>query len=228
MNAPVTGFGFEEMKLEVGMRLQLCVTRGGIPEQHITTLVGYLAGRYVLVTVPFAHDMTALIDPGEEVEIRAFSGTHVFTFRATVDTLLRSPYYYMHLSYPKRVLGRQLRSAVRVPVTLPAQATPAAGTPQEAKLTNISTTGVGLVAHALLGGEGAQVGISFRFPSAVTRDEIAISAKMTIRSVQALAEDHPNAPRAYGLQFDALDPAALLSVQNLVYESIYAGRQGVA
>ena len=217
--------GFDDMKLQVGAKLQLFLRRS--PKTvYYPILIGWVTGDYVLLKIPFDHGLAVPILEGEEVAVRVFSGVSVFTFNSVVESLQLNPRYQMYLSFPKAIQAIPLRSAPRVPVSLPVQVKAGAGTEVlEATLTDLSISGAMVMADHQFGKPGDAIGIAFSFRVQPTNQEVRIDAHATIRSCQQL---HGNLPEqqngnitfsyGVGIHFDDIAPDSQVMLQHYVYE----------
>ncbi|MFC6518638.1 flagellar brake domain-containing protein [Undibacterium arcticum] len=65
---------FDDMKLEVGTRLQMTLKRGVQPLIYYTALIGYVSGEYLLMKIPLENGLSVPILAGERVALRVFPG----------------------------------------------------------------------------------------------------------------------------------------------------------
>jgi len=104
---------FDDIKLQVGARLQIMLKRGAGQIIHYTTLIGYVSGDYLLVKVPFENGLSVQMQEGEDVTLRTFFGLNVFTFTCNVQSIFLAPRFYMHLSFPQQQKADLQRSIVQ-------------------------------------------------------------------------------------------------------------------
>ena len=217
--------GFEDMKLKVGERLQVSLRRN--PKTvYYPTLIGYVAGEYLLLKIPFDHGLSVPMLEGEAVTVRVFSGVSVFSFDCMVESFQLSPHYHMYLSFPEAIQAIPLRDAPRVRTSLPVQIK-TADHPEwiTAELSDLSISGALITADSQLGKTGDVIVISFAFRVQPTNQEVRIASKATIRSCQQL---HGNAPdqrrgaisfsHGIGIHFEDIAPNDLVMVQHYLYE----------
>lgn len=212
---------FDDIKLQVGARLQIMLKRNAGQVIYYTTLIGYVSGEYLLVKIPFENGLSVQMQSGEEVTFRTFSGTNVFTFSCGVESVVLSPRFYMHLTFPQQIHATALRKAVRVKADLPVYIR---GTEEHGTITDISVVGAQIMAEIALGQVGAKIPLSFTFPVQLGNQEAMIETNATIRSVRELpATKKDGLPRfSYGVLFGDIDPTNQVMLQNLVYESLLA------
>jgi hypothetical protein len=219
--------GFDDMKLQVGERLQVALRRN--PKMvYYPTLIGYVRGEYILLKLPFDHGLAVPMLEGEEVLVRVFSGIAVHSFDSVIESLQLSPRYQMYLAFPTEIQAIPLRDAPRVPVSLPVMVrTPSHPAPAAAMLTDLSISGGMLTADAPIARPGEAVVLTFSFRVKPTNQEINIQAKATVRGVQQLHGNLPNHQgenitfsHGIGFQFEDLAPKDLVMVQHYIYEQI--------
>lgn len=218
-----TRVNFEDMKLQVGARLQLILARPGQPA-CFSSLIGYVQGEYVLVKVPVEHGLSVPMREGEQVTVRVFSGVSVYTFSCNIESILLAPRYYMHLSFPKEIKSTPLRQAARVKVNIPVEIRSAPSDhaqPVEAMLADLSINGGLVTADAELGAAGDRVSVSFAFRVQPTNQEVRIRTEATIRSCRKLdANGKPAAARyGIGIHFDAVSENEQFMLQHYLYEA---------
>ena len=210
---------FDDIKLQVGTRLQIMLKRGSRQLIYYTSLIGYVSGEYLLMKIPFEHGLSVQVRGGECVTLRVFSGMNVFTFSCNVESVFLSPRFYMHLTFPAEIQATALRKAVRVKVELPVQVK---GVAEPGSITDISVEGAQITAGSALGEAGAKLALSFHFQIKPTNQEVQIETSATIRSLHELPAAKKDAPArfSHGVSFDEIDPTSQVMLQNLVYESL--------
>lgn len=208
---------FDDIKLQVGTRLQIMLKRGAQPLIYYTSLIGYVSGNYLLMRIPLEHGLSVPIHGGERVTLRVFSGMNVFTFVCDVESVFLSPWNYMHLTFPAEIQATALRKTVRVKVDLPVQIEGTSGT-----IVDISVDGAQITADRALGEAEAQIALSFTFQIKPTNQEVLIETSATIRSLRELPAATKDAPArfSHGVLFDNIDPNNQVMLQNLVYEAL--------
>jgi hypothetical protein len=189
------------MRLKVGDRAQI------EPPQHIaadrlpTKVVGWVENESLIMTVPQTRGGPLELREGETVVVRVFTGRQAFAFRSVVLKKSAPPFRYLHLSFPERVEGAEVRSSPRYRVDLPGNATAAAGgNPVGVRIDNIGTTGALVIASTPLGVNGELIKLEF---SLVLHDiPVSLSLKAKIRSTQS-DEDGSGASRhRHGVSFE--------------------------
>jgi c-di-GMP-binding flagellar brake protein YcgR len=214
---------FEDMKLQVGTRLQLILARPGKPT-YFSSLIGYVAGEYMLVKIPVEHGLTVPMQEGERVTVRVFSGVSVYTFSCDIESILLAPRYYMHLSFPQEIGRTPLRSAARVKVNLPAEVcSPPSehGSPVEAMLSDLSISGAFISAAEALGVPGDRISVSFTFRVQPTNQQVQIRTEATICSCRLLDMNGTRTERQHGMgiHFDRISENEQFMLQHYLYEA---------
>lgn len=221
MNTPGNP-GFDDMKLQIGARLQLMPARSQ-KTTYYSALIGYVAGEYLLLKIPTENGLSVPMQEGEHVTVRVFSGVSVFTFACSIESILLAPRYYMHLSFPKAIQATPLRKAARVRVNLPARIGHAPGTsPGSALLSDLSITGAFIATEGEAGAPGEKISVAFTFRIQPTNQEVRIEAQATIRSCRPLnANGKPVAGNwrfGAGIEFDSMEDSDQVMLQHYLYE----------
>lgn len=208
---------FDDIKLQVGARLQIMREHIAGPQVHYTTLIGYVSGEYLLVKIPFENGLSVQMQSGETITLRTFSGTNVFTFSCNVESIALSPRFYMHLSFPQQIQVSALRKAIRVKAGLPVEIE---GLEEPGIITDISVDGAQILTGSALGELGGKAALSFTFQIKPTNQKVQIQTDATICSMRALPMTKKDQlPRfSHGVLFNDLDPTKQVMLQNLIYE----------
>lgn len=209
---------FEDMKLQVGARLQLMLHRSR-KTIYYSSLIGYAPGEYLLVKVPMEKGLSVPILEGEAVTVREFSGMAVYTFDSVVESVQLNPHFYMHLSFPTVIQATPLRDAPRVRVSLAAQVRPASGEPTQAVLSNLSISGTYIMAASELGKPGDAISIAFSFPLKPTNQEVRLEVAGAIRSSQRIEANGTPGGYGIGVHFDNVAPNDQVMLQHYLYEA---------
>jgi hypothetical protein len=130
---------FDDMGLRVGDRMQLAPPSSLRGEPCMVRLIGYVRDLSLLVSAPPPGFWPAPVIEGDNVVMRVFSGRSAFGFVCQVDRIIKLPFEYLHLSFPRMIAGRVIRRSRRVKCSLPVTVDGAAGL--AATITNLSSTG---------------------------------------------------------------------------------------
>jgi c-di-GMP-binding flagellar brake protein YcgR len=219
---PLTDFGFDDMRLQVGERVQIELRPAHDHEHHFTTLIGYLKGHSLLVKTPIVNGLPLPVTDGAMVEVRAFSGSTVFTFQCEVLRVCVSPFAYLHLSFPTLIRGAVIRKSERVRVNIPARvASMKKGEHEEwlpASIANIGTGGALIESRHELGDPNEVIRAAFSFNVEPDDYEASMSVQAIIHKVtRAIVPDAAERTVIYyGVQFRDLRPGQSVVLQNLV------------
>ncbi|WBS02460.1 flagellar brake protein [Pseudoduganella sp. SL102] len=221
-------FTFEQMNLQVGMRLQVITHRALRPAQNFSNVIGWVKDEYLIIKIPFEQGAPIALGEGDKLTLRVFSGVNVCSFNAIVERIFGRPLLYAHVTFPKQIQGTSLRMAMRVKVDIPAQVKTAAGFEQVGFLVNLSVSGALMHTKKPIPEEVEPVAVQFTLLTEPDKRQVIITAKASIRNVNA-AEPWPDGrPRyAYGMQFIDLDPAHYMMLQNLTYQALITDRQKI-
>ena len=151
----------------VGTPMQLTVNEKGQVQQEYSVLLGYRAGRFLLVELPKVGAHAMVITPNTEVRIRYMIDGHLLGFSSKSKKVQFEPERLLFLSYPSRVDHLALRRHERVRVTLPTLVR-AGNDPSQlnAETRDISISGCGLMFPPDVEGleKGLRMTLYFRLP----------------------------------------------------------------
>jgi len=228
-DAAVVDASFENFN--IGTRVQLHTQRDTGTAEHFSTLIGFVKGEFLMVKCPIVRNTPFIHHEGEQVLVRAFTGTTIYSFGSTVIRTLLSPLYYMHLAYPHEIRSSALRAEFRIKVSAPAaleyKDLTGATAIKQSTLVDLSTSGARITSEELIS-VGSEVQLSF----AVQPDDIehAVRAKAVVRSASrkpAIDLDDPDV-FSYGLQFHSLTSEDQTAIRLLTYERVLSNRQNIA
>jgi hypothetical protein len=208
---PTAQCSFAQMRLRVGDSLHLDLPSMVSPKKYSVTLVGWLDGQSVIVTAPRSANVSRLVQPGELVVLRTFSGTNVYAFKTTVMMTPTAPFHYLHLSFPRRVECVAIRSAVRCRLHMPITITHN-GEKSDGAILNLGATGALIECAEPLQKDG-----TLTLAAAFELHGVPVTLEVTaaVRSMK------PGAPGSealgqYGIQFRDLKPNDHLVLGSLV------------
>lgn len=222
---------FDDMNLQVGVRLQIMPRHASSPTVQYTSLIGFVADEYLLLQIPHQEGVAVDIAAGTEVALRVFSGVSVFTFDARVEAVLKSPRAFMLLSFPDNIQKVGLRKAVRVKANIPVRIINPATREvmKEATLSDISLSGALVSTSNPLGATGDTIHIEFSILVQSQNEEVAIATSASVRSVQQAVGTAPDGGSfytlyTYGINFLDIDASHQAILQNYVYETLLIHR----
>ena len=212
---------FEDMQLKVGHKLQLrllALSKGSGESNnnfYVATLMGYVQDSTLIVSMPTSGQFTR--EPfveGDQIQIRLFSGQCVFSFTVLVDKIIKLPFKYLHLSFPKNIFEQTIRKSRRIKYDIQASAGSEA-TPLT--ITDLSTTGAKLSANTNVGAMGTMITLSFTIK--ILDKEIPLSLKSINRSVKQVSENNQET-LCFGVEFTELNSEQIFALRNLIYQEI--------
>lgn len=226
-----TKIDFEDMNLQVGVRLQIMLKQATAPTVQYTSLIGFVTNDYLLLQIPVQDGQPVDIQSGAEVALRVFSGVSVFTFEARVEAVLQSPRAFLLLTFPANIQKVGLRKAVRVKANIPVRILNPVDREvlKEATLSDISLSGALVSTSNPLGVAGDTIAIEFSILVQSQNANVAISTSASIRSVQQAVGTAPDGGAfytvyTYGINFLDIDAAHQAILQNYVYETLLIHR----
>lgn len=215
-------FKFDDMRLKVGDKLHLrlrssaksqcCSKNGG---HCLATIIGYIPGYSLIVTMPRTDQLIGqpLLE-GDQILARLCSGRHVFSFTTFVDKLIKQPLNYLHLSFPKHILGKTIRKSRRIKTTIDAEVTTGDGS-FPSVITNLSSTGAEISTYVELGEIGTQVELSLRIK--IHDKETSLQLQSTIRSCK---DANKEGTLCYGVEFTGLQTEQVFLLRSFVYQQL--------
>lgn len=216
-------FTFDDMRLQVGARLQIQIPFGANAPQYFTTLIGFVKDEYLIVRIPFENGLSIALPQEANVVVRVLSGVHVFAFTSIVRRVFLAPLFYAHLSFPEKIAGTVVRKAIRASVDLPVSVKGAGGAAVDAKFSNLSATGGYIESPSELGEREQSVRIAFAFRVQPGNREVKIDTAATIRNVRSPGPGSEQG-YGYGIRFDELPDEQTVMIQNLVYQALTENR----
>ena len=220
-----TRFTFNDMKLKAEDRLQLQPPEHLTRERFPVKVIGFLRGISLLVTAPVTTEGFRLqVLEGERVIMRSFLGQNAFGFECTIMRICKSPYEYLHLSFPDAIQGIVIRKAPRVKTRIIASVqsnNPGnANEPTSALISNISANGLALDSQRPLGKKGDIINLSFRVN--LHKIDALLSVKGLICAVlsgDAVNASNPDFIR-HGIEFRDLQPNDRVILQSMIYQNM--------
>lgn len=225
-------FEFEAMNLQVGGRIQFITHRTIKPIQHFSTVIGYVKDEYLIVKIPMENGASIVLNEGDKLTIRVFSGVTVCSFACSVLRIFGRPLHYVHLSFPDTIQGTSLRTAMRVKVEIPAQLSYRDVAAVPVFIVNLSVSGALIEAPGMLTPDDDGVALSFTLLVQPNKHQMRVNTRARIQNVSVGKPSNGHAADAaeiytYGVQFIDLEPTHYTLLQNLTYEALIADRQKI-
>lgn len=207
-----------ELSFALGQELLIYPDPANNTRTYSCSLAGYLPGDALLVTASEGVDL-ASIGRGQGVVVRMNLLDGVALFPTTAMFSVQEPKLLLYLAAPKSVKFRQVRSAMRVDVTLPVLAdnldrTSISGVP--GKIKDLSETGAQLVMYQPLAEVGERIQLKGKFTvNGIAR---ALVVQGVIRK-ERVAEQH-----IYGVElFEGTEEQRLI-LSNFILHAMAFGR----
>lgn len=225
-------FEFEAMNLQVGGRIQFITHRTIKPIQHFSTVIGYVKDEYLIVKIPMENGASIVLNEGDKLTIRVFSGVTVCSFSCSVLRIFGRPLNYVHLSFPDSIQGTSLRTAMRVKVEIPAQLSYRDVAAVPVFIVNLSVSGALIEAPGMLTPDDEGVALSFTLLVQPNKHQMRVNTRARIQNVSVGKPSNGHAADVaeiytYGVQFIDLEPTHYTLLQNLTYEALIADRQKI-
>lgn len=220
----------KELALDIGDNLQLQI---GADEEtrYYVKVVGYLAGKSLVVTTPMLDGQVMPISEGQTLVVRLMSGNEIVGFSVTVLCSAARPYHHLHLSFPQNVQAVTVRKALRVDLNMPALAhacmtnsfeLDAAQEQQEVTIQDMSTSGALLIAKKPLVENGQGVLVSLDFDVADSVEKVTLQA--IVRNIRTeRGEKVGQRVFHHGVELRLSDRAQSVLVHAFVYQKIARG-----
>jgi c-di-GMP-binding flagellar brake protein YcgR len=204
---------FDSLALQPGEMMQVHSALEVAGDFMPVGLLGYLKNQTLIVTNPIAAGKVVPVREGTHFNIKGFSGTWHYTFKARVLKVYAQPYPHMHLEYPKQVYATRIRTALRATVNLPAtlfSTLTQKHTPVILK--DLSVGGGQLALQESIGRKDDRYTLSFKIRLADDAEE-TVKTEIIVRSLETDAKG----TCSMGVQFVELDRSARLLVMTCVY-----------
>jgi len=211
---------FTDMRMRVGDRAQLeppsQMGAGRVPVK----VVGWVDGHSLIVSAPRTSSGRLTLQAGENVMLRVFTGSCAYAFKSTVLKATRPPFEYLHLTFPDRIEGQEVRASSRYRVNLPATAVRASGgSGVDAKIDNISTSGALVESLETLGAPGEDIRLEFAFE--LHGVPAALKLDCTIRTTKSVEDASGELLHQQGVSFKEAAPNDTLVLRALVWFEMY-------
>jgi c-di-GMP-binding flagellar brake protein YcgR len=211
-----TKYQFDDLRLKAGDRMQIQLPVNVSEEKQIVRLIGFLDKQCLLITLPANLNWQKPIHEGDKVMARVFLGHGAYGFTSYVHKIIRSPFDYLHLTWPTEFQGLLIRKAPRVKTELAAKVQTAAGI-AETQVVNLSATGMMLRSTAALGTKGEELAVTL--PLAIYDVTTELSLRGTIKLVNS-RKDEDGEVHLSGVEFVNLQPNETLILQSVVHHEL--------
>lgn len=194
----------EQTKLKIGDSIQLQFQTETEKVRCVASLIGYLAGQSVIVSMPLINGRPMPAREGQNLSARFFSGKNAYAFSAVVTKTASTPYPHLHLSYPPEVRGLVVRSSPRAQAHINCHASTRDGSSYTCIARDISIGGALIASREQVGSVGEE--LLLRLPVKIDADERILDLNCQIRSVNiSYASENEIPVNLFGLAFQKSD-----------------------
>jgi c-di-GMP-binding flagellar brake protein YcgR len=217
-------------QLNVGTRIQVRAVRENGQAEYFSFVVGFVRGEFLLIKSPVLRNTPVVLPDGDIVEVRAFTGTTIFRFKATVVRTLLDPLYCMHVTYPTEVERSSLRSELRVKLTLPSTISyqDESGAMQETqgRIVNLSASGAAIEVNSSLAID-THIQLVFTIPDGFGQSQIRTNAVVRSARARSTIATTGNSAAMCGVQFQGLDENSSMAIRLLTYGTMVLDREKI-
>ncbi|MDF3034884.1 MAG: flagellar brake protein [Paucimonas sp.] len=218
-------FGFEEMRVRVGDRIQLQPPATVGPDRYIVKLIGYLDRASLLVTAPtLPNGLRVQFREGDKIVARVFSSQKAFAFDCKIERICKLPYPYLHLSFPDVIQGAVIRKSPRIRtqiiVSVGVSSEESKGDRQPGIIANLSADGALVKTRQFAYQKGQTIHLSFRITLHDIDAYMSATAIVCNMTEEEGKEEDVQFRYQHGLQFLDLTGNDRLILQSLIYKQM--------
>ncbi len=219
-------YTFGQMRVKVGDQLSLEPSTQIAGGRANVTVLGWFEGKSIIITAPQNSAGRLVLEQGEVVLIRAFTGISAFAFRATVEKTAHLPYHYMHLTFPDKAEGVDIRSSPRCRLNLSAIITAGGEAASQGTILNMGMAGALIETAKPLALDEGMIQIAFSFE--LHGVPVSLDLRAQMRGKKSAADGAAAHRHQYGVEFSNLQPNDRLMLGSLVWYEMYEHPQNVA
>ena len=218
------------LALDIGDNLQ--TQFAGDDTRHYVKVIGYLAGKSLVVTPPMVDGQPLPLRADQDVVVRLMSGNEIVGFAVKVLSVNARPYPHLHLSFPNNVQAVTVRKALRVHLNRvasvqvclkdtsevdPAQAS------HSVTIQDMSTSGALLIADQPLVEAGQSIVITARLDVANETEDLSLVA--IVRNIRPeRGEKMGTRVFHHGVELRLADRNQSIMIHAFVYQQIAQGQ----
>ena len=209
---------FESLGVSVGTPLTIETVSAN--RRVSVKVLGYAAGKSLLVSAPLKEGKEQLLEVGEVVAVRLLIKKQICAFETRVKYRSLQPYSYYHLEYPTELVSLQVRSSERVSVNIPVLINSdfdigMGEWPKQALITDLSKTGAAITSDSSFGESGHEVIV--KLDVEVSGLKRTLSLNSIIRNKETTNSESQQF--SFGVQFVDLKDEDILSLTGFIYEN---------
>lgn len=163
-------------------------------QRLMARFIGFFQGASVLLSLPVFEGQFVRIPEGTQLIIRFFSGRSAYAFSAFVMKSAIAPFPYLHLTYPPKVSGLQVRKSHRLDMRLPVSLKSQDGLVFDAATLNMSKGGALVRSSKVAAQKGHRVLCSMKLD--IEGRQRLVHVPASVQSKDLVGED-----AHYGLEF---------------------------
>lgn len=219
-----TSLEFDDIRLKVGDKLQVKANPYGkkfgiSPRSDYCTVhvIGYVPEKTLIIHLPETSRKPGnpLFLEGEQLLVRFFNGQCIFSFNVIVEHVVKLPFKYIHLSFPREISGQTIRKSIRIKSNIETKIS-FNDQSYDGNITNLSATGAEIAIRADLGEKGNAIGIAFDVE--LEDKAVSLSLQALIRSFQISKIEI--GVLIYGIEFIQLTPDQIATLRNYIYKEL--------
>ena len=210
---------FKDMHLKVGHKMHLTLAtyakNSGESNSYATSMIGYVQDSTLIVSMPASDQLIG--EPfieGDQIHVRLITGQYAYKFTVFVDKIIKVPFKYLHLSFPKDIQDQSIRKSRRIKCNLQATVAEKA---IPITISDLSICGAGITSHLPLGTLGSVVTLSFVI--SVHDREIPLFIKAVIRSAKQSTKKNQKIICS-GVEYTGIKPDQVFALRHLIYQEI--------
>ncbi len=211
---------FEELDISMGQMVEAMPKNSPDKSFSEVVMLGAIPGEALIIAPP-PSGVFPNMEEGEKVIIRVKLADGVAIFPSTVLFVSEVPMFMVYLDFPQDISFKRIRSASRVSVKLPVLVS----NRHEKKysgitgqITDISTTGAGLLLSEFAGEKGNELVVKGKFTVG------SIRRMLTINGVVRVVKETRTNALVYGIEFLEEDENDLLVLFGFIFNAMAFGK----
>lgn len=210
-----------DLNIPVGTPMQVELLAGKGNARFNVSLIGFVAGKTMMVTMPPAHECKVKLYDGDELAVRFLQGNAVHGLKTHIQRVCTDPIPYLHLVFPSSIESAKIRSTYRVNTsyTISVQCD-GANKKNAARLVDLSEDGAKIISVDDLGKTGEKIQLEGTFSFGGVQEKLILSA--TIRN----ANNEEGGQHSYGIEFVDVKQQDMMFLRGVIYEQMVNERAG--
>jgi len=212
-----------EFNLAIGSELLIDHIESDDQSFSCATLIGFLYGQSLIVTLPKKKDHIVQVDRGDKLTVRFNRADTIYAFNCNIMEINQTPYPHLHLTYPENIQARLLRRGNRIEVDKHALQLKIKNINLDSvvTITNISENGAKLISAKNLGKPEEKLTIELDLPQ--YPEKVELNCKIC-HTHSYLDKESNEKNYCHGIEFFDLNTMAHSFINSFVHEHIETGR----